>query len=116
MVSREFPVIVTGYSHSVDVVVRRGLYLQPRGGTHSFRYQVEFCSKERGNEKTSSTITIVVPRFRNCYCRYAEERRSAPPQFASPAQAQAGQAAYEGQQRGPKAPRGQRASRSQESV
>src|SRR2546430_15698356 len=38
MVSRGFPAIVTGYSHSVDVVVRRGLYLLARGGTHSFRY------------------------------------------------------------------------------
>src|SRR5713226_1363887 len=77
MVSREFPAIVTGYSHSVDVVVRRGLYLQPRGGTHSFRYQVEFCSKERGNEKISSTHTNDVPRFRNCFCRYTEGRRCA---------------------------------------
>jgi len=31
MVSREFPSIVTGYSHSVDVVVRRGLYLLASG-------------------------------------------------------------------------------------
>src|ERR1700731_2709891 len=77
MVSRGFPSIVTGYSHSIDVVVRRRLYLLPRGGTHFFRYQVEFCSKERGNEKTSSTCSIAIPCYRNCFCRYAEERRSA---------------------------------------
>src|SRR5258708_8269521 len=77
MVSREFPGIVTGYSHSVDVVVRRGRYLLARGGTHSFRYQAEFCSKERGNEKTSSTYTIDVPCYRNCFRGYAEKRRSA---------------------------------------
>src|SRR6266481_3705472 len=90
MVSRGFPVIVTGYSHSIDVVVRRGLYLRARGGTHSFRYQVEFCSKERGDEKTSNTHTIVVPCFRNCFCRYAEGCRCSAFQ-GSAGQTQSGQ-------------------------
>src|SRR5437879_13365429 len=91
MVSRGFPMIVTGYSHSIDAVVRRGLYLLARGGTHSFRYQVEFCSKERGNEKNSSAYTIDVPRFRNCLCRYTERRRRATCQGGSTGEAQSGQ-------------------------
>src|SRR5260370_35461091 len=95
MVSRRSPGIVTGYSHLVDVVVRRGPYLCRGGGTHSFRYQVEFCSKERGNEKTSSTHTIDVLRFRNCFCRYAEKRRSATCQGGSTGEAQSTQEAGE---------------------
>src|SRR5260370_32284979 len=91
MISRGFPGIVTGYSHSVDVVVRRGLYLLRRGGTHSFRYQVEFCSKERGNEKTSSAHTIDVLRFRDCYFRYAQKSPSATNQSGSTAETPNGQ-------------------------
>src|SRR5258707_7191775 len=90
MVSRGFPGFVTGYSHLVDVVVRRGRYLQPRGGTHSFRYQVEFCSKERGNEKTSCTYVMDVPRFWNRTYPYAEKHRSATCQGGSPCEAPSG--------------------------
>src|ERR1700732_948058 len=54
MVSRGFPSIVTGYSHSIDVVVRRGLYLLPRGGTHFFGTRSNFAPKREEMKKLAA--------------------------------------------------------------
>src|SRR5580692_7484339 len=80
--------IVTGYSQSIDVTVKRSLYLLPRGGSYSFRNCVEFCSKERGNEKTSCTHTIAVPGYRNSACGYTEGRRPSARQGGSTGEAE----------------------------
>src|SRR5436853_4950333 len=54
MVSREFPAIVTGYSHSVDVVVRRGLYLLARGVRILFGTRSNFAPKREEMKKLAA--------------------------------------------------------------
>jgi hypothetical protein len=63
MVSHPLPSFVTGYSQLVDLTVRRGRYLLVRGGAHTHRLNLEFCAKERGNEKNSSTHVVDVSDF-----------------------------------------------------
>src|SRR6266853_36758 len=58
MVSREFPAIVTGYSHLVDVVVRRGLYLLARGGTDFFFGTRSNFAPKREEMKKLAALTI----------------------------------------------------------
>src|SRR6266478_6884692 len=58
MVSREFPAIVTGYSHLVDVVVRRGLYLLARGGTDSFFGTRSNFAPKREEMKKLAALTL----------------------------------------------------------
>src|SRR6266436_4159307 len=58
MVSREFPAIVTGYSHLVDVVVRRGLYLSARGGTDFFFGTMSNFAPKREEMKKLAALTI----------------------------------------------------------
>src|SRR5260370_33716835 len=57
MVSRGFPGIVTGYSHSIDVVVRRALYLH-RGVVRIISGALRIFAPKREEMKKLAALTL----------------------------------------------------------
>src|SRR6267143_519629 len=83
MLSRGFPGIVTGYSHSVDVVVRRGRYLRPRVVRILFGTGSNFAPK-REEMKKLAALTLTM--FLVTGTAFADTPKNADPQPAKAAQ------------------------------
>src|ERR1700686_5030034 len=93
MVSRGFPSIVTGYSHSVDVVVRRGLYLLARVVRILFATRSNFAPK-REEMKKLAALTLSIFLFTGT--AFADTPKNADPQPAKAPQPAKPKAAKKG--------------------
>src|SRR5229473_7757366 len=87
MVSRGFPGIVTGYSHSIDVVVRRALYLH-RGVVRIISVALRIFAPKREEMKKLAALTLSM--FLVSGTAFADTPKSADPQpSAAPAKPKA---------------------------
>jgi hypothetical protein len=83
MVSRGFPSIVTGYSHSVDVVVRQGLYLHRGVVRILFGIKLNFAPKR---EEMKKLAALTLSMFLVSGTAFADTPKNADPQPAKAAQ------------------------------
>ena len=89
MVCCEFHFFVTGYSQLVDAIVRRGLYLLPRGDSQDFGSTSTFVP-EREEMKTLAALTLSL--FLTTGIAFADTPKdsdSQPPKAAAPAKPKA---------------------------
>ena len=82
MVSREFPSIVTGHSHSVDVIAKRDICLLLPGSADNFSSTTAFAPKREEMKKLAAlTLSLVL----TTGAALADTQKEATPQTAKTA-------------------------------